>query len=73
MTYHCLHLSIVDVKLLAESLPRRNSSLLLVRLGGLFLRDLVTEGTMFPLLVFPNPVCIAAWLTHLCVTELHLF
>jgi hypothetical protein len=47
--------------------------LLLVRLGGLFLRDLVTEGTMFPLLVFPNPVCIAAWLTHLCVTELHLF
>ncbi|XP_052031847.1 LOW QUALITY PROTEIN: intermembrane lipid transfer protein VPS13D [Apodemus sylvaticus] len=44
-----------NVKLLAESLPRRNSSLLLVRLGGLFLRDLATEGTMFPLLVFPNP------------------
>lgn len=49
----------IDVKLLAESLPRRNSSLLLVRLGGLFLRDLATEGTMFPLLVFPNPVCTA--------------
>lgn len=31
--------------------------MLLVRLGGLFLRDLATEGTMFPLLVFPNPVC----------------
>uniref|UniRef100_A0A667ILP4 Vacuolar protein sorting 13 homolog D n=1 Tax=Lynx canadensis TaxID=61383 RepID=A0A667ILP4_LYNCA len=45
---------ILDVKLLAESLPRRNSSLLSVRLGGLFLRDLATEGTVFPLLVFPN-------------------
>ncbi|XP_029801769.1 vacuolar protein sorting-associated protein 13D [Suricata suricatta] len=42
------------VKLLAESLPRRNSSLLSVRLGGLFLRDLATEGTVFPLLVFPS-------------------
>ncbi|XP_073937433.1 intermembrane lipid transfer protein VPS13D isoform X8 [Castor canadensis] len=50
-----MQLEFSDVKLLAESLPRRNSSLLLVRLGGLFLRDLVTEGTMFPLLVFPNP------------------
>uniref|UniRef100_A0A8D0S9Z4 UBA domain-containing protein n=1 Tax=Sus scrofa TaxID=9823 RepID=A0A8D0S9Z4_PIG len=46
---------ILGVKLLAESLPRRNSSLLLVRLGGLFLRDLATAGTIFPLLVFPNP------------------
>ncbi|KAM6218900.1 intermembrane lipid transfer protein VPS13D [Rhynchocyon petersi] len=50
-----LQLEFSDVKLVAESLPRRNSSLLLVRLGGLFLRDLATEGTMFPLLVFPNP------------------
>ncbi|XP_043780099.1 vacuolar protein sorting-associated protein 13D isoform X6 [Cervus elaphus] len=50
-----MQLEFSGVKLLAESLPRRNSSLLLVRLGGLFLRDLVTEGTMFPLLVFPNP------------------
>uniref|UniRef100_A0A8C9DM70 Vacuolar protein sorting 13 homolog D n=1 Tax=Prolemur simus TaxID=1328070 RepID=A0A8C9DM70_PROSS len=50
-----MQLEFSDVKLLAESLPRRNSSLLLVRLGGLFLRDLATEGTMFPLLVFPNP------------------
>uniref|UniRef100_A0A8C0WT13 UBA domain-containing protein n=1 Tax=Castor canadensis TaxID=51338 RepID=A0A8C0WT13_CASCN len=39
-----MQLEFSDVKLLAESLPRRNSSLLLVRLG-----------TMFPLLVFPNP------------------
>ncbi|XP_006866437.1 PREDICTED: vacuolar protein sorting-associated protein 13D isoform X2 [Chrysochloris asiatica] len=50
-----MQLEFSDVKLLAESLPRRHSSLLLVRLGGLFLRDLATEGTMFPLLVFPNP------------------
>uniref|UniRef100_A0A8C6W485 Vacuolar protein sorting 13D n=1 Tax=Nannospalax galili TaxID=1026970 RepID=A0A8C6W485_NANGA len=50
-----MQLELSDVKLVAESLPRRNSSLLLVRLGGLFLRDLATEGTMFPLLVFPNP------------------
>ncbi|EQB79033.1 vacuolar protein sorting 13 D-like protein [Camelus ferus] len=50
-----MQLEFSGVKLLAESLPRRNSSLLLVRLGGLFLRDLATEGTMFPLLVFPNP------------------
>jgi len=51
-----MQLEFSDVKLLAESLPRRNSSLLSVRLGGLFLRDLATEGTMFPLLVFPNSV-----------------
>ncbi|KAI5139723.1 Vacuolar Protein Sorting-Associated Protein 13D [Manis pentadactyla] len=49
-----MQLEFSDVKLLAESLPRRNSSLLLVRLGGLFLRDLATEGTVFPLLVFPK-------------------
>lgn len=47
---------IPGVKILAESLPRRNSSLLKVQLGGLFLRDLATEGTIFPVLVFPNPV-----------------
>lgn len=41
---------------MAESLPRRKSSLLKVQLGGLFLRDLATEGTIFPVLVFPNPV-----------------
>lgn len=41
---------------MAESLPRRKSSLLKVQLGGLFLRDLATKGTIFPLLVFPNPV-----------------
>lgn len=49
-------LCVAGVKILAESLPRRNSSLLKVQLGGLFLRDLATEGTIFPVLVFPNPV-----------------
>ncbi|KAM4703144.1 intermembrane lipid transfer protein VPS13D [Rhinophrynus dorsalis] len=39
----------------AESLPRRDSSLLLVQLGGLFLRDLATHGTNFPDLVYSNP------------------
>ncbi|XP_063799608.1 intermembrane lipid transfer protein VPS13D isoform X1 [Pseudophryne corroboree] len=37
-----------------ESLPRTDSSLLLVQLGGLFLRDLATQGTIFPDLVYPN-------------------
>ncbi|XP_073457286.1 intermembrane lipid transfer protein VPS13D-like [Aquarana catesbeiana] len=37
-----------------ESLPRRDSSLLMVQLGGLFLRDLATHGTIFPNLVYPN-------------------
>ncbi|KAG8434275.1 hypothetical protein GDO86_012595 [Hymenochirus boettgeri] len=39
-----------------ESLPRRDSSLLLVQLDGLFLRDLATHGTIFPDLVYPNPL-----------------
>ncbi|XP_063292174.1 intermembrane lipid transfer protein VPS13D isoform X2 [Pelobates fuscus] len=39
----------------AESLPRRDSSLFLIQLGGLFLRDLATHGTIFPDLVYPNP------------------
>ncbi|XP_068514968.1 intermembrane lipid transfer protein VPS13D isoform X3 [Anas acuta] len=50
-----MQLEFSGVKILAESLPRRNSSLLKVQLGGLFLRDLATEGTIFPVLVFPNP------------------
>ncbi|XP_043387413.1 vacuolar protein sorting-associated protein 13D isoform X3 [Chelonia mydas] len=50
-----MQLEFSGVKILAESLPRKNSSLLTVQLGGLFLRDLATEGTIFPVLVFPNP------------------
>ncbi|XP_044138116.1 LOW QUALITY PROTEIN: vacuolar protein sorting-associated protein 13D [Bufo gargarizans] len=45
----------------AESLPRRHSSLLLVQLGGLFLRDLATQGTIFPELVYPNAQKEVAW------------
>ncbi|XP_033375196.1 vacuolar protein sorting-associated protein 13D isoform X4 [Parus major] len=50
-----MQLEFSGVKILAESLPRRKSSLLKVQLGGLFLRDLATERTIFPVLVFPNP------------------
>ncbi|XP_062822059.1 intermembrane lipid transfer protein VPS13D isoform X4 [Anolis carolinensis] len=50
-----MQLEFSGVTILAETLPRRNSSLFRVQLGSLFLRDLATEGTIFPLLVFPNP------------------
>ncbi|CAB1336324.1 unnamed protein product [Coregonus sp. 'balchen'] len=43
------------VKVGVESLPRSESSLLSVKLGGLFLRDLTTQGTIFPVLVSPKP------------------
>ncbi|KAJ7306492.1 hypothetical protein JRQ81_009847 [Phrynocephalus forsythii] len=49
-----MQLEFSGVTILAEALPRRNSSLFKVQLGSLFLRDLATEGTIFPLLVFPN-------------------
>uniref|UniRef100_A0A670ZLE6 Vacuolar protein sorting 13 homolog D n=1 Tax=Pseudonaja textilis TaxID=8673 RepID=A0A670ZLE6_PSETE len=51
-----MRLQFSGVTILAETLPRRNSSLLKVQLGSLFLRDLATEGTIFPVLVFPNPL-----------------
>ncbi|XP_056409596.1 intermembrane lipid transfer protein VPS13D [Hyla sarda] len=44
-----------------ESLPRRDSSLLLVQLDGLFLRDLATHGTIFPDLVYPNAQKEMSW------------
>ncbi|XP_072833810.2 intermembrane lipid transfer protein VPS13D [Pogona vitticeps] len=50
-----MQLEFSAVTILAETLPRRNSSLFKVQLGSLFLRDLATEGTIFPVLVFPNP------------------
>ncbi|XP_029434245.1 vacuolar protein sorting-associated protein 13D isoform X2 [Rhinatrema bivittatum] len=50
-----MQLEFSGVKIRVESLPRRDSSLLLVQLGGLFLRDLATQGTIFPVLVSPNP------------------
>ncbi|XP_072222806.1 intermembrane lipid transfer protein VPS13D isoform X2 [Leuresthes tenuis] len=57
---HTLHesgviqLEFSGVKVMVESLPRSESSLLSVKLGGLFLRDLTTQGTIFPVLVSPK-------------------
>lgn len=44
------------VNVVLESLPRSESSLLSVKLGGLFLRDLTTQDTIFPVLVSPKTV-----------------
>ncbi|XP_041858896.1 vacuolar protein sorting-associated protein 13D isoform X3 [Melanotaenia boesemani] len=57
---HTLHesgviqLEFSGVKVIVESLPRSESSLLSVKLGSLFLRDLTTQGTIFPVLVSPK-------------------
>ncbi|XP_047441039.1 vacuolar protein sorting-associated protein 13D isoform X3 [Mugil cephalus] len=42
------------VKVIVESLPRSESSLLSVKLGSLFLRDLTTQDSIFPVLVSPK-------------------
>lgn len=42
--------------MIVESLPRTESSLLSVKLSTLFLRDLTTQGTIFPVLVSPKTV-----------------
>uniref|UniRef100_UPI0037E8D5D5 intermembrane lipid transfer protein VPS13D n=1 Tax=Semicossyphus pulcher TaxID=241346 RepID=UPI0037E8D5D5 len=49
-----IQLEFSGVKVMLESLPRSESSLLSVKLGGLFLRDLTTQGTIFPVLVSPK-------------------
>ncbi|XP_071393480.1 intermembrane lipid transfer protein VPS13D [Centroberyx affinis] len=49
-----IQLEFSGVKVIVESLPRSESSLLSVELGGLFLRDLTTQGTIFPVLVSPK-------------------
>ncbi|XP_034152069.1 vacuolar protein sorting-associated protein 13D isoform X4 [Esox lucius] len=49
-----IQLEFSGVKVGVESLPRSESSLLSVKLGGLFLRDLTTQGTIFPVLVSPK-------------------
>ncbi|CAM9319851.1 unnamed protein product, partial [Lampetra planeri] len=51
-----IQLEFSGVKVMVESLPRSESSLLSVKLGGLFLRDLTTQGTIFPVLVSPKTV-----------------
>nr|XP_015192573.1 PREDICTED: vacuolar protein sorting-associated protein 13D isoform X1 [Lepisosteus oculatus] len=49
-----IQLEFSGVKIGVESLPRTESSLLSVKLEGLFLRDLATQGTIFPFLVSPK-------------------
>ncbi|XP_030278181.1 vacuolar protein sorting-associated protein 13D isoform X3 [Sparus aurata] len=49
-----IQLEFSGVKVIVESLPRSESSLLSVKLGTLFLRDLTTQGTIFPVLVSPK-------------------
>ncbi|XP_049609013.1 intermembrane lipid transfer protein VPS13D isoform X3 [Syngnathus scovelli] len=49
-----IQLEVSEVKVVVESLPRSESSLLSVKLGGLFLRDLTTHDTVFPVLVSPK-------------------
>ncbi|XP_069382319.1 intermembrane lipid transfer protein VPS13D isoform X3 [Paralichthys olivaceus] len=49
-----IQLEFSGVKVIVESLPRSESSLLSVKLGGLFLRDLTTQDTIFPVLVSPK-------------------
>ncbi|XP_066528182.1 intermembrane lipid transfer protein VPS13D isoform X2 [Hoplias malabaricus] len=54
-----IQLEFSGVKIGIESLPRSESSLLSVKLGGLFLRDLTTQGSVFPVLVSPKPDKVA--------------
>lgn len=49
-----IQLEFSGVKVTVESLPRSESSMLSMKLGGLFLRDLSTQGTIFPVLVSPK-------------------
>ncbi|XP_061647829.1 intermembrane lipid transfer protein VPS13D isoform X2 [Phyllopteryx taeniolatus] len=49
-----IQLEVSEVKVVMESLPRSESSLLSVKLDGLFLRDLTTHDTIFPVLVSPK-------------------
>nr|XP_006005250.1 PREDICTED: vacuolar protein sorting-associated protein 13D [Latimeria chalumnae] len=50
-----IQLEFSGVKIRMDSLPRTKSSLVSVQLGGLFLRDMATRGTIFPVLVSPKP------------------
>ncbi|XP_053338052.1 intermembrane lipid transfer protein VPS13D isoform X1 [Clarias gariepinus] len=59
-----IQLEFSEVKIGVESLPRSESSLLSVKLGGLFLRDLTTQGSIFPVLVSPKSNKIAVTIIH---------
>ncbi|KAB5546260.1 hypothetical protein PHYPO_G00070010 [Pangasianodon hypophthalmus] len=54
-----IQLKFSGVKIGVESLPRSESSLFSVKLGGLFLTDLTTQGSIFPVLVSPKPSTVA--------------
>ncbi|XP_066547335.1 intermembrane lipid transfer protein VPS13D isoform X1 [Amia ocellicauda] len=54
-----IELEFSGVKIGVESLPRTESSLFSVQLGGLFLRDLTTQDTIFPVLVSPKQCKVA--------------
>ncbi|XP_039611356.1 vacuolar protein sorting-associated protein 13D isoform X2 [Polypterus senegalus] len=49
-----IQLQFAGVQIGMKSLPRTDSSLLSVQLGCLYLRDLFTPGTVFPVLVSPK-------------------
>ncbi|XP_041061622.1 vacuolar protein sorting-associated protein 13D [Carcharodon carcharias] len=59
-----VELEFSGVKIGVESSPRTESSLLSVQLGGLFLRDLATQGSLFPVLVSPKQEKDAASLSQ---------
>ncbi|XP_035798448.2 intermembrane lipid transfer protein VPS13D isoform X2 [Amphiprion ocellaris] len=59
-----IQLEFSGVKVIVESLPRSESSLLSVKLGSLFLRDLTTQGTIFPVLVSPKTDKVVAVINH---------
>ena len=63
-TWGADRVSPAGVKVMVESLPRSESSLLSVKLGGLFLRDLTTQGTIFPVLVSPKTVRCFPFSSH---------
>ncbi|XP_008302450.1 vacuolar protein sorting-associated protein 13D isoform X1 [Stegastes partitus] len=59
-----IQLEFSGVKVTVESLPRSESSLLSVKLGSLFLRDLTTQGTIFPVLVSPKTDKVVTVINH---------
>ncbi|XP_051961416.1 intermembrane lipid transfer protein VPS13D-like [Xyrauchen texanus] len=61
-----IQLEFSGVNICVESLPRSESSLLTLKLGGLFLRDLTTQGSIFPVLVSPKPDKVVVAISQPC-------
>ncbi|XP_055514974.1 LOW QUALITY PROTEIN: intermembrane lipid transfer protein VPS13D [Leucoraja erinacea] len=59
-----VELEFSGVKIGVESSPRTESTLFSVQLGGLFLRDMAAQGSLFPVLVSPKPENDAASLSQ---------